>query len=155
MTVTSLADGYVLDDDPARVDVAAAHAYLGGEAYWSKGRAFEVTEAVIRAATRVVGLYAPDGAMVGFARAQSDGHTFAYLGDVYVLEAHRGRGLGVELVRTMIEGSSFWHVRWLLGTLDAHALYEKFDFGAPSERIMERGRRDPATGEPREMGAAG
>ncbi len=153
MTITSLPDGYELDDDPARVDVDAAHAYLGGESYWAKGRAFEVTEAVVRGAARVVGLYAPDGSMVGFARATSDFHTFAYLGDVYVLEAHRGRGLGVELVRTMIDGSSFWHVRWLRGTLDAHSLYEKLDFGPPSERIMERRRRDPATGQPREMGS--
>jgi GNAT superfamily N-acetyltransferase len=153
MTITSLADGYELDDDLARVDIEAAHAYLGGESYWAKGRAFEVTEAVIRGAGRIVGLYAPDGAMVGFARATTDFHTFAYLGDVYVLEAHRGRGLGVELVRHMIEGSSFPHVRWLLGTLDAHTLYEKLDFGPPSGRIMERRRRDPVTGAPREMGS--
>lgn len=145
MTITRLADGYELDDDPARVDVDAAHAYLGGESYWAKGRPFDVTAAVIRGAQRVVGLYAPDGAMVGFARVTSDHHTIAYLGDVYVLEAHRGRGLGVELVRTVIEGSDFPHVRWLLGTLDAHTLYEKVGFGPPSERIMERRR---AAGDP-------
>lgn len=155
MGIINLPGGYELDDDPARVNVRAAHAYLGGESYWAKGRAFEVTAEVIAAADRVVGCYAPDGAMVGFARAHSDGHTFAYLGDVYVLEAHRGRGLGKAVVREIIEGAPFWHVRWMLGTLDAHALYEQFGFGAPTDRVMERRRRDPETGEPQEMGAAG
>lgn len=151
MTVTSLPDGYELDDDPARVDVDAAHAYLSGESYWAKGRERAVMDDLVREATRVVGLYAPDGAMVGFARAVSDRHTFAYLADVYVLEAHRGRGLGVELVRKMIEESDYPHVRWTLGTLDAHGLYRKLGFGPPTDRIMERRRRDPETGELREM----
>ena len=145
-------DGYELDDDPARIDVSAAHAYLGGDSYWAKGRPFEVTGQLVREATRVVGLYDSTGAMVGFARAVSDRHTFAYLADVYVLEAHRGRGLGVELVRTIVEQSAFPHVRWMLGTLDAHDLYRKVDFGEPSERIMERRRSDPDTGVPQEMG---
>lgn len=145
MTCTALPDGYELDDDPSRIDVEAAHAYLGGQSYWAKGRDFEVTAQVIAEATRVVGLYAPNGAMVGFARTLSDRHTFAYLSDVYVLEEHRGQGHGTALVRTMIEGSDYPNVRWLLGTADAHDLYRKFGFGTPTERIMERRR---AAGDP-------
>lgn len=145
--------GYELDDDPRRVDVEAAWRYLSLESYWAKGRSREVMDELVRTATRVVGAYAPDGEMVGFCRAVSDRHTFAYLADVYVLHAHRGRGLGVQLVRTMIEESPFWHVRWMLGTLDAHELYRRCGFGDPTDRIMERRRRDPATGEPQEMGA--
>lgn len=145
MTIRALADGYELDDDPTRIDVDAAHAYLSGESYWAKGRERAVMDDLVREATRVVGLYDPDGAMVGFARAIADRHTFAYLADVYVLDAHRGRGLGVELVREMVEGSDYPHIRWMLGTLDAHGLYRKVGFGEPSERIMERRR---AAGDP-------
>jgi GNAT superfamily N-acetyltransferase len=135
-----LDDGYELDDDPARVDVDAATAYLGGESYWARGRSREVMERLVREATRVVGAYDSTGAMVGFARAVSDRHTFAYLADVYVLDAHRGHGLGVELVREIVEHSEYPHVRWMLGTLDAHELYRKFGFTTPTERIMERPR---------------
>lgn len=145
MTIRALPDGYELDDDPTRIDVDAAHAYLSGESYWAKGRERAVMDDLVREATRVVGLYDPDGAMVGFARAIADRHTFAYLADVYVLDAHRGRGLGVELVREMVEGSDYPHIRWMLGTLDAHGLYRKVGFGEPSERIMERRR---AAGDP-------
>lgn len=140
MTIRALEGGYELDDDPARVDIDAATAYLGGESYWAKGRTRGVMEQLVREATRVVGTYAPNGDMVGFARAVSDRHTFAYLADVYVLDGHRGRGLGVELVRETVERSGFPNVRWMLGTLDAHDLYRKFGFREPSDRIMERPR---------------
>ena len=64
--------------------------------------------------------------------------SFAYLADVYVLPEHRGRGLGVELVHEMVEGSRYTHVKWLLHTRDMHALYAKLGFGEPGERLMER-----------------
>ncbi len=129
--------GYELDDDPARVDVDAVHDYLANHSYWAKGRAYEVVERLVRDATRVVGAYA-GGRQVGFARAFSDGVANAYLADVYVLPEHRGRGLGVELVREMIENGPLNDVKWILHTSDAHELYRKFGFGAPSELVMER-----------------
>jgi len=132
-----LPDGYELDDDPARVDVDAVHAYLAGESYWAKGRSRETVDRLVREASRVVGLY-KDGGQVGFCRAVTDGAAFVYLADVYVLPEHRGRGLGVELVREMVEHGPFADLRWLLHTVDAHSLYERFGFGPPSERSMER-----------------
>jgi GNAT superfamily N-acetyltransferase len=54
---------------------------------------------------------------------------------------YRGHGLGVELIREMIENGPYADKRWILHTADAHALYEKFGFGPPSERVMERPRR--------------
>jgi GNAT superfamily N-acetyltransferase len=132
-----LGDGYELDDDPGRIDVDAVHGFLSRDAYWAKGRPRETVERLVREAHRVVGLYTND-AQVGFCRAVTDGVSFVYLADVYVLPEHRGRSLGVELVREMVERAPFPKLKWLLHTRDAHALYEKVGFGAPGERLMER-----------------
>jgi GNAT superfamily N-acetyltransferase len=135
----SLDDGYELDDDPRRIDVDAVHAYLSAESYWAKGRERETVDRLVREAQRVVGLY-KDDRQVGFCRAATDGVAFVYLADVYVLREHRGRGLGVELVREMVERGPYADLKWLLHTSDAHALYAQFGFGQPSERVMERAR---------------
>ncbi len=132
-----LGDGYELDDDPARIDREAVHAYLGGESYWARGRPREVQDALIDNAERVVGLY-KDGRQIGFSRAFSDGHVLSYLADVYVLDEHRGRGLGVELVRFSVDEGPLSVTKWFLHTRDAHELYRRFGFGGPSERVMER-----------------
>jgi len=132
-----LGDGYELDDDRARLDRDALHAYLGGESYWAKGRTRERQDALIDASQHVVGLY-KDGRQVGFARAiDCFGAGFVYLADVYVLEEYRGRGLGVELVREIVDNGPYANHRWVLHTRDAHRLYEKLGFG-PNERVMER-----------------
>ena len=132
-----LGDGIELDDDPDRVDVDAVHDYLSNDAYWAIGRTRDTVELLVREASRVVGLYA-DGQQVGFARAFTDGVAAVYLADVYVLPEHRGRGLGLALVREMIGGSPWEDRKWLLHTQDAHELYRKLGFDAPSERVMER-----------------
>jgi GNAT superfamily N-acetyltransferase len=135
--VRALPGGYELDDDRGRLDREAVHAYLGGVSYWAKGRTRERQDELIDASVRVVGLYR-DGRQVGFARAvDCDAAGFVYLADVYVLDEHRGRGLGVELVREMIEHGPLAGRRWILHTRDAHELYAKFGFG-PNERLMER-----------------
>ena len=132
----------MLDDDPSRVDVDEVHRFLSSESYWASGRSRETVERLVRTADRVVGVY--DGErQIGFARAVSDGVAFAYLADVYVLPAYRGRGLGVELVREIIENGPYAERKWLLHTGDAHGLYRKLGFGPPSERLMER---DPSAG---------
>jgi GNAT superfamily N-acetyltransferase len=134
----TLAGGYELDDDRSRVDRAAVHAYIGGVSYWAKGRPREVMDALIDRAARVVGLYAADGSQVGFTRTVDAPDAFlVYLADVYVLDDHRGSGLGIELVRFTIDEGPFADRRWLLHTKDAHALYAKFGFG-PNERLAER-----------------
>ena len=134
----ALRGGYELDDDRDRVDRAAVHAYIGGESYWAKGRRRDVMDGLVERADRVVGLYAPDGAQVGFTRSVDVPDAFlAYLADVYVLVGHRGRGLGVELVRFTVEEGLLAGRRWVLHTADAHRLYEKFGFGR-GERLLER-----------------
>jgi len=132
-----LDDGIELDDDASRVDLDAVHDYLANESYWAEGRPREVVERLVRDAQRVVGVY--DGKrQVGFARAFTDGVSLVYLADVYILPGYRGRGLGVELVREIVENGPYADLRWVLHTRDAQTLYEKFRFGAPSERLMER-----------------
>jgi len=133
-----LGDGYELDDDRARLDREAVHAYLGGVSYWAEGRTRERQDALIDASERVVGLY-HDGRQIGFARAvDCDAAGFVYLADVYVLDEHRGRGLGIELIKEIVERGPFAGRRWVLHTRDMHSLYEKFGFG-PNVRLMERG----------------
>jgi GNAT superfamily N-acetyltransferase len=135
-----LGDGYELDDDAARIDREAVHAYLT-RSYWAEGRPREVQDALIEGAARVVGLYHA-GAQVGFSRTISDGHTQSYLADVYVLEEHRGRGLGVELVRFSVDEGPLASTKWFLHTKDAHGLYRKLGFEDPGERALERAPRE-------------
>jgi GNAT superfamily N-acetyltransferase len=84
------------------------------------------------------GLYAPDGAQVGFARAVTDRAAFAYLADVFVLDSHRGQGLGKWLIETVLSHPDLQGLRRIvLGTQDAHALYSRYGFRpADSSRLM-------------------
>jgi len=132
-----LANGLELDDDKSRVDRAEVHRYLSDESYWASGRSRETQDRLIDEATRVVGLY-QGKRQIGFCRAVTDGVSFAYLADVYVLEEYRGRGLGEQMVREMVEGGDLGHLKWLLHTSDMHPLYRKLGFGVPNAKVMER-----------------
>jgi len=134
------ADGVDIDDDADRLDLVEIHRFLSGESYWARDRDRATTTRLVRGATRVVGAYHA-GDMIGFARCLSDEVTVAWIGDVFVAAAFRGRGIGHDVVAHLIEGSTFSHVRWLLGTADAHSFYAKLGFGPPSPRIIERPRR--------------
>jgi len=132
-----LADGLELDDDKSRVDRDAVHRFLSEVSYWATGRSRETQDRLIDGAARVVGLYDGDR-QIGFCRAATDGVSFVYLADVYVLEEYRGRGLGEELVREMVENGPFGDLKWLLHTTDMHPLYRKLGFDTPSFKVMER-----------------
>jgi N-acetyltransferase len=146
--------GYEIDDDPARIDAAAAVSFLTTGAYWGRWRGEQDIRRQIAEAWRVIGAYDAAGAMVGLARAFSDGGS-AYLADVYVLPEHRGAGLGKAIVAMMVDEAP--PQRWMLHTSDAHGLYRSFGFAAPDGRYLER----PPTGvrgggEPsREQGGSG
>jgi GNAT superfamily N-acetyltransferase len=132
-----LAGGLELDDSRERIDLDEIHRYLSEVSYWAFGRPRDVQERLVREAVRVVGLYDGDR-QIGFCRAASDGVSFVYLADVYVLEEYRGRGLGEELVREMIEGGPLADKRWLLHTTNMHPLYRKLGFDVPDFKVMER-----------------
>lgn len=130
---------YEIDDDPARIDRDAVWEFLSGHAYWGRWRSREIVEAQINASWRTVGVYdRANGAMVGFARAVSDGVSLAYLADFYVVPEHRGKGLGTALVRAMVDEGPGAQFRWMLHTSDAHGLYAKFGFGPPDQSYVER-----------------
>ena len=132
-----LPGGFELDDDPARIDLDAVYLYLSTESYWAHGRPREEVERLIRAAGRVVGVYAGER-QIGFARTYVDETGVAWLADVYVLEEFRGHGLGVELVRESLEHAPYGARRWMLRTADAHGLYEGFGFRRGEGRDMVR-----------------
>lgn len=137
-----VAGGYEVDDDRDRVDVDMVYRYLSEEAYWVPGRDRATIERLVRESARVIGVYRGDE-QVGFARVVSDGSSVAWLGDVFVLEEHRGLGLGIELVREAVEHPGHRDLQWFLNTRDAQSLYKRFGFEPPSgDRTMVRAPRD-------------
>lgn len=130
---------YEYSDDRDRIDGQAAWDFLSQHAYWGQWRTREDFDRQLAASWRVVGCYdGASGAMVGFARAVSDGVALAYLADVFVLPEHRGRGLGTRLVEVMIEDGPGADFRWMLHTADAHELYRRFGFAEPAGSVLER-----------------
>ena len=129
---------YELDDDPQRLDRDAIWAFLSEHAYWGRERGRADVERQLDSAWRVVGAYGAAGRMAGFARAVSDGVSYAYLADVYVVAGARGEGLGTALVATMIDRGPGAGFRWCLHTRDAHGLYARFGFAPPDDRYLER-----------------
>jgi GNAT superfamily N-acetyltransferase len=128
-------NGYEIATERDRLDLAYVHAFLT-TSYWSPGIARDRVERAI-AGSLCFGLYAPDGAQAGFARVVTDRATFAYLADVFVGEEHRGRGLGVWLVQTILGHPELQGLRrWILATADAHGLYERFGFTRIDDTYM-------------------
>lgn len=132
-------DGYRITTDPRRVDLDTVWGFLR-TSYWSPGIERDVVARAL-ANSLLFSLLDRDGRQAGFARAVTDRARFAWLADVFVLEPHRGRGLGVWLVQSVLEHPDLAGLRIVLGTADAHGLYERFGFRAVDEaRMMERPR---------------
>jgi len=129
---------YTLTTDPARVDLAVVHGFLASS-YWARDIPLEVVRRSIEHSLNFTLLHGAE--QVGFARVITDYATFAYLGDVFVLEAHRGRGLSKWLMEVVVAHPDLQGFRrWVLLTRDAHGLYAQFGFRALAspERYMER-----------------
>lgn len=120
---------YLLSTDPARLDIDVIHPYLSRESYWAAGRRREVQARAIDNSHLVIGAYHPDAGQVGFARMVTDLATWAWLCDVFVLDDHRGGGLGTAMVETIVEHPDVAGIRWqFLATADAHDLYSRFGY---------------------------
>lgn len=132
-------ENFLISTDKSRLQPEEIQKFLSEKSYWAKSRTFEQTLRTIENSI-CFGVYLDDR-QIGFARVVSDQATFAYLGDVYILEEFRGRGLSKWLVETIISHPDLQGLRrWVLATRDAHGLYEQFEFTglkAP-ERWMER-----------------
>ena len=132
-------ENFEISTDKDRLDVGAIQRFLADESYWAKTRTPEQTRRAIQNSL-CFGVYI-DGRQVGFARVVSDFATFAYLGDVFILDEYRGRGLSKKLMETIVSHPDLQGLRrWLLATRDAHGLYEQFEFSALKfpDRWMER-----------------
>ncbi len=125
---------YLLSTDPALLDVSVIHAFLSEHSYWAPGIPRELVEKSIRNSL-CCGLFC-ESRQIGFARMVTDRATFAWLADVFVLDAYRGQGLGKWMVENLLKHPDLQGLRRiLLGTRDAHGLYAQFGFtplGDPS-----------------------
>ena len=120
-------DGFEADDDAARVDVDVVQGFLS-TSYWAPGIPREVVARSIEGSLNL-GVYAPDGSMVAFARAVTDRATFAWLADVFVVPEQRGHGLGKFVVSTLVDHPELKGLRrFMLATADAHDLYRSYGF---------------------------
>ena len=148
---------FLISTDPRRLDLDAIHEFLTN-CYWARGIPREVVSRSIEHSL-CFGIYdesraqlphpasaaRPGAPQVGFARVISDFATFAYLGDVFVLDAYQGRGLARWMMESIVDHPRLEGLRrWILVTRDAHGLYSKFGFRAVKapESYMERHRVD-------------
>jgi GNAT superfamily N-acetyltransferase len=132
-------DGYWVSDDKSKIDVHRVHAWISRESYWAAGRSFEVMARSIEQSL-ALGLYAADDVQAGFARLVTDRATFAWLCDVFVDAAHRGRGLGAFLARAATSHPDVASIRQVLMADPGRSMYRKlgFDVLVSPERWMER-----------------
>jgi GNAT superfamily N-acetyltransferase len=134
-------DGYLISTDRDRLDLEAIWTFLR-TSYWSPGIDRATVELAV-ANSLPFGLYTSEAAQAGFARVVTDRARFAWLADVFVLPQHRGHGLGVWLVETVLDQVA--GIRTVLGTKDAHTLYERFGFRrVDATRMMERPAGQPS-----------
>ena len=119
-------DEFTVSTDPALIELAVVHGFLS-ECYWAKGIPRDVVARSIENSL-CFGVYA-DGKQIGFARVISDYATYAYIGDVFVIDSFRGRGLGKWLMECVMQHPRLQGLRrWSLVTRDAHGLYSKLGF---------------------------
>ena len=138
------AGGYRITKDAAEIDHRSVWRWLSTQSYWAKGRRWEDHQrAVVH--SRCFAALDEAGETVAFARVVTDEATFGWLADVMVLPGHRGRGLGKAIVHSVVDDAELGELeRMVLGTRDAHGLYDGYGFTPDSQhRFMER-RRPPS-----------
>jgi len=120
-------NGYSISTNLADMDIAVIHGCISNS-FWAKGIPISVLEKAI-SNSLCFGVFTDSGQQVGFARLITDSATFAYLADVFILEAHRGKGLSKWLMENVIAHPDLQGLRRItLSTKDAHGLYEKYGF---------------------------
>lgn len=138
MTYERTHESFLLSTDPAKIDLPTVHRYLSESSYWAKNIPFDVFRTSVQNAL-CFGIY-ENGRQAGFARVITDRATFGYIGDVFILDAYRGRGLSKWLMQCILEHPELQGFRrWILATADAHGLYAQSGFHslAKPDRWME------------------
>jgi GNAT superfamily N-acetyltransferase len=138
MTMRWSKERYLISTDAADCDIDTVHAFLSHDSTWAKGIPRETVERALHHSLCFSVLH--ENALVGFARVISDHATVAYVGDVFVLPAHRGKGISKWLMECIRAHPDLQELRrWMLATADAHGLYAKFGFTSLSapDRWME------------------
>ena len=138
MTYERTHESFLLSTDPVKIDLPTVHRYLSESSYWAKNIPFDVFRTSVQNAL-CFGIY-ENGRQAGFARVITDKATFGYIGDVFILDAYRGRGLSKWLMQCILEHPELQGFRrWLLATADAHGLYAQSGFHslAKPDRWME------------------
>ena len=115
---------YTISTDKARLALPLIHDFLSRVSYWAQGRSFEAVQKSVEHSL-CFGVYA-GRQQVGFARVVTDYATFAWLCDVFILESHRGKGLGKRLIECVVAHPELQSVRFMLATRDAHELYRRY-----------------------------
>ncbi|WP_069772863.1 GNAT family N-acetyltransferase [Streptomyces sp. LUP30] len=124
-----LPDGYEISADPDRIDVERVHRWLTADAYWAIGRSLDKQERAIAGSLNFGAYDTASGEQVAYARVVTDRATFAWLCDVYVDPAVRGKGIGTAMAEAARDHLRPYGLRRiLLATQDAHGVYEKAGF---------------------------
>ena len=136
---------FMISTDPALLNVDVIHGYLSNQSYWAQNVPKEIVQKSITNSL-CFGLYFK-GKQVGFARLVTDKATFAYLADVFILKEYQGKGLSKWLMEIIQSHPELQGLRrWMLGTRDAHGLYEQFGWTVLDEdtrkRFMQRHFKD-------------
>jgi N-acetylglutamate synthase-like GNAT family acetyltransferase len=131
-------EGYRITTDKDEFDFKVIHEFIG-KSYWAEGIP---EKTLIRAINNSLcfAIFSSAGEQIGFARMVTDKATFGYLADVFIIDAHRGKGLSIWLIREILSHPDLQGLRRInLATRDAHDLYKKFGFQELSspDRIME------------------
>lgn len=131
---------YLFSTDKKKIDIDAVHQYLSRDSYWAQGVPVDIVQRSIDNSV-CIGVYERNGAQAGFGRMVTDKAVFGYLADVFILPAHRGKGLSKKMMQLFCDmADEFQLRRFMLTTQDAHGLYAQFGF-APvpwPERLMHR-----------------
>ncbi|WP_413377719.1 GNAT family N-acetyltransferase [Paenibacillus taichungensis] len=126
---------YLISDNKELMDIHAVKGFLS-RSYWANRRSDGKIEKSIHSSI-CFGIYKEE-VQVGFARVVTDDATMYWLCDVFIHEENRGQGLGKKLIEVITQSDRFKDLMGLLGTLDAHELYEQYQFNRNSERFMIR-----------------
>jgi GNAT superfamily N-acetyltransferase len=135
-----MSEKFIISADKSKLDIQTIHKYLSERSYWARGRALETVQKSIDNSL-CIGIYDQDSKLVGFGRVITDYAVFAWIIDVFILEEHRGQGLGKRLIEYMMNFPELKNLkRWQLVTDNAHRLYEKYGFVrlAAPEKHMEK-----------------